>query len=225
MRLTVASYNIHSCRGGDGSYDPERTLSVIRELNADIIALQEVDSREHRGLELLRCFGAELGLEPIAGPTLLRHTGHYGNGLLTRYPAKDIDRIDLSFPNREPRGALDVDLDCGGTTLQVVATHLGLWPAERREQVRRVMGRCRQSHCALVGDLNEWMLWGRPLRWLKRIFGPTPHIPTFPARFPVFALDRIWVHPRQAMRMICVHRTPAARLASDHLPIKAVLEL
>jgi endonuclease/exonuclease/phosphatase family metal-dependent hydrolase len=225
MRVVVASYNIHSCVGQDGRYDPERVLTVIRELNADIVALQEVDSREHRGLELLRCFGAELGLEPIAGPTLLRDTGHYGNGILTRYAAKDVRRIDLSFPKREPRGALDVDLECAGHLLQVVATHLGLRPSERRAQVRRVMDRCRTKYCILMGDLNEWFLWGRPLRWLKSIFGPTPHLQTFPARFPVFALDRIWMHPRSAMRSIEVHRTKSARLASDHLPIKAVIEL
>ena len=224
MRITLASYNIHSCRGIDGKYDPERVLAVLHELQADVIALQEVDSREHRGLELLQCIGAELKLEPIAGPTLLKHTGHYGNGILTRFPAKDVRRIDLSFPEREPRGALDVELDCQGNSLQIIATHLGLRPSERREQVKSVMERCRTDYCALLGDLNEWFLWGRPLRWLKHIFGPTPHLPTFPSRFPVFALDRIWMHPHSAMLSLQVHNTPLARKASDHLPIKAVIE-
>jgi len=84
MRLGLATYNIHSCIGGDGRYDPERILRVIRELDADIIALQEVDSREHRGLELMQWLAYETDLHAIPGPTLLRQTGKYGNALLHR---------------------------------------------------------------------------------------------------------------------------------------------
>ena len=225
MQLTLATYNIHSCVGSDRKYDPDRIVSVLRELKADVIALQEVDSKEHRGLELLKCFAGEMGFHAIAGPTLLRHTGHYGNGLLTRYPSTEIRRLDLSQPRCEPRGALDVELDCNGVNFQVVATHLGLRPRERRRQVRHLLDLCRSSHCALMGDLNEWLLWGRPLRWLNRIFGPTPHLPTFPSRFPVLALDRIWMHPAETMVSLRVHRTALSRLASDHLPIKAVIHL
>jgi endonuclease/exonuclease/phosphatase family metal-dependent hydrolase len=72
--------------------------------------------------------------------------------------------------------------------------------------------------------LNEWFLWGRPLRWLRKIFGKTPARPTFPAWFPIFALDRIWVHPVSALISLDVHKSPLARIASDHLPVKAVIE-
>jgi len=77
----------------------------------------------------------------------------------------------------------------------------------------------------LLGDLNEWFLWGRPLRWLHRHFEQTPAPATFPAGFPVLALDRIWVRPRHLLRRLTVHASPLARQASDHLPVVAQLQM
>jgi len=74
----------------------------------------------------------------------------------------------------------------------------------------------------LMGDLNEWYLWGRPLRWLHSHFREMPSAPrTFPAHRPVFALDRIWVSPAGSLRKLVRHATPLARSASDHLPLIA----
>ncbi|WP_447980060.1 endonuclease/exonuclease/phosphatase family protein [Candidatus Nitrospira bockiana] len=224
MRLTLATYNIHQCQGMDGRYDPDRVLGVLRELDADVIALQEVNSREHRGLELLKWFAAETKLQPIAGPTLIKDPEHYGNALLTRCPAREIRRVDLSLPGREPRGALDIDLQCDTEILQLIATHLGLNPAERRMQVQRLLARFGTKHCVLMGDLNEWFLWGRPLRWIKAIFGHSPSPASFPSSFPIFALDRIWIRPPGTLVRLKVHRSGLARRASDHLPVTAVIE-
>jgi endonuclease/exonuclease/phosphatase family metal-dependent hydrolase len=105
-----------------------------------------------------------------------------------------------------------------------VATHLGLRPGERRRQVRQLLALCESTTAAisvLLGDLNEWLLWGRPLRWLRRYFAAIPQPRTYPARFPLFALDRIRVHPRSALTAIAVYNSPAARVASDHLPLMA----
>lgn len=225
MRLGLATYNIHSCIGGDGRYDPGRILDVLKELDADIIALQEVDSRAHQGLELMEWLAQGTGMHAIAGPTLLRQTGKYGNALLLRCEALRVRLIDLTVLPREPRGAIDVDVNCDGHILQLIATHLGLRPAERREQVQRVLEGFGTKHCVLMGDLNEWFLWGRPLRWIQAIFGSARHLATFPAKFPLFALDRIWVRPPGTVVQLLVHKTPLARQASDHLPLKAIVEL
>lgn len=224
MRLIFATYNIHGAIGRDGVFDPDRIAEVLREMNADVLALQEVDSRDHRGLEVLACLAAEAGLTPIAGPTLLRHARDYGNALLTRLKISDVRRVDLSYPGHEPRGALDVNLEADGIGLQVIATHLGLKPAERRSQIQQLLDRFSTKHCVLMGDLNEWFLWGRPLRWLQAIFGRTPAPPTFPAAFPLFALDRIWVRPSHALLRLEVHCSAVARKASDHLPLRAIIE-
>jgi endonuclease/exonuclease/phosphatase family metal-dependent hydrolase len=177
---------------------------------------------------MLNYLKQETQFKAIAGPTLLRNGADYGNGLLTRFRVISVQRIDLCVDRCEPRGALDVELDCSGTPMRVLATHLGLRPGERREQIQRllrVLEGDRPLPTILTGDINEWFLWGRPLRWLHKHFEQTPARATFPARCPVLALDRIWVKPRTLLRNIAVHSTPLARIASDHLPLKAELDL
>jgi endonuclease/exonuclease/phosphatase family metal-dependent hydrolase len=226
--LTIATYNVHRCIGRDHRFDPERTLSVIRDLDSDVLALQELHWRPDDALHLLNDFAAQLGYAAVAGPTLLDHTGHYGNALLTRLPIGFVNCMDLTVAGLEPRGALDVRLDSSRGALRVVATHLGLRPSERRAQIQQLLACIEPDKTAatiLMGDLNEWFLWGRPLRWLRTFFKATPAPPTFPSFFPVFALDRIWIRPRHCLRELIVDSNRLARLASDHLPIRATIEL
>jgi endonuclease/exonuclease/phosphatase family metal-dependent hydrolase len=229
MAITLATYNIHACIGADGRFDPERTVGVLLEIGADLVALQEVERHVVDGRDLLDYLAAAVGMKAFAGPTLLRGTRGYGNALLTSLPLHALDRIDLSLPRREPRGAMNVRLAWGDRRLQVVATHLGLRPGERRQQVRRLLPLFEAEHAdvaVLLGDLNEWLLWGRPLRWLRRHFaGNLRPPPTYPSRLPLFALDRIWVRPHRALIRLEAHRSRLARLASDHLPLKGVLSL
>jgi endonuclease/exonuclease/phosphatase family metal-dependent hydrolase len=227
MPIVVATYNIHRCIGRNGAFDPERTLAVLRELDADVVALQELQWRPGDAIHLLEEFAQRLGYTALAGPTLLRADGHYGNAVLTRLPVRDSVRIDLSVPAREPRGALNALLETSTGPLRLIATHLGLRPYERRMQMRNLLAldRGQASATVLLGDLNEWFLWGRPLRWLRARFGHTPSPPSFPARWPLLALDRIWVEPRSSLRQLRAHASPLARTASDHLPLRAVLEL
>jgi endonuclease/exonuclease/phosphatase family metal-dependent hydrolase len=226
-RLRIASYNVHRAIGRDRRTNPDRILAVMREVDADVFALQEVEAHDD-GADMLDWLGRKTGFHAIAGTTLKRHDGHFGNGLLTRCPVKDKRLCDLSWRGREPRGAIAADLDCGGMPLRVVATHLGLRPAERRDQVTQLLQLFKDrphERSVLLGDLNEWFLWGRPLRRLHRHFRETPPMATFPSRLPVLALDRIWTHPHSMLRRLEVHKTNLARRASDHLPLVATLEL
>jgi endonuclease/exonuclease/phosphatase family metal-dependent hydrolase len=227
LRLKLASWNLHRCVGSDGVMSAQRCAAVLREIDADMVALQEVESRPGHALDVLAGLARETRCEAVAGMTLSREDTHYGNALLTRLAASAVRRHDLSVPGREPRAALDVDFDLQGVSAQLIVTHLGLRPAERRQQVERLTDSFRKHQRDLVmlaGDLNEWFLWGRPLRRLHRIFPQTPHRRTWPARAPVFALDRIWVHPFTAMCRLYVYRSAAARIASDHLPLVAEIE-
>lgn len=217
----VATYNIHSSVGRDRRCDPVRIAAVIQELDADVVALQEVQSC-HGALDVLAFFAEQTGMTPVAGPTMLRGDGSYGNALLTRRSPADVQRLDLSVRGREPRGALDVVVPLGAQPLRVIATHLGLRPAERRWQIEQLLAQLESERpypTVLVGDLNEWFLWGRPLRRLHAHFGDTPAPATYPAGWPVFALDRIWVKPLDRLLGIAVHNSPLARQASDHLPL------
>jgi endonuclease/exonuclease/phosphatase family metal-dependent hydrolase len=229
-RLVVASYNIHGCVGSDGKRDVARVAGVIESLKADVIALQEVDWQSPgKGKPPQKDVLSRLAdMHVIAAPTFAREHGHYGNALLTRLPVLAERRLDLTCPGREPRGALDVDLDAGSVRLRVVATHLGLLPGERRQQVKRILETVAADEDAitvLLGDINEWLMLGRPVRWLHARFGHCRSRATFPARFPLLALDRIWVHPSSAIVHFDAHDTRGARVASDHLPVRAVLHL
>jgi endonuclease/exonuclease/phosphatase family metal-dependent hydrolase len=226
--IEIVSYNVHRAIGRDRRFSPQRILDVLAEIDADVIALQEVEAHDS-GADMLAWLGEQTGFAAIAGTTLLRHDGHYGNGLLTRLPIRDKTLCDLSWRGREPRGAIAADLDVDGAEpLRIVATHLGLRPAERRDQVTRLIKLFTdvpRERAVLLGDLNEWFLWGRPLRRLHRYFKQTPHVATFPSFLPVLALDRVWTHPRSLLTRLRVHSSPLARVASDHLPLVATIEV
>lgn len=227
-RLVVASYNVHRCVGADGRHDPERTARVIRELDADVVALQEVDARYHLedGLDQFEMLARLTGYEAVPGPTLESHRGQYGNALLSRIPIERVRKLDLSFRRREPRGALDVELGWAGRGLRVIATHLGLARAERQHQVARLRSVLPEGNHPLVllGDLNEWRPASRGLGPLVRYFGHGRRVRTFPARLPVVPLDHVFVQPQELVRDLRAHRSPLARRASDHLPVVAELE-
>lgn len=228
MRLRIASFNIHACIGADGRFDPARTAAVIREIDADVLALQEVEHHLIDNEDLLDYLARTTGYQAVAGPTLMRETRHYGNALLTRLPVINSQSRDISITPHEPRAVIEAQLAAGDKTLTVMATHLGLWPAERRMQVRQILSLLEQQSAEvtlLLGDLNEWFLWGRPLRWLHKYFRRSRHIRTFPAYFPIFSLDRIWVAPEQFLIDLQSHRSQLSRQASDHLPLIATIQL
>ena len=222
--LRLATWNIHMGIGLDGQRDLTRIAAVIGEMAPDLIGLQEVDNHiethgdDHERLQQLTAMAV------VAGPTMQRTTGDYGNALLTRLPVLDVERYDISVRQREPRGLLIAHLDWHGEPLQVAVAHLGLSPGERRHQVRRLID-ClsaeERTPLILMGDFNEWLFVGRPLRWLHRHFGRVRSPRTFPTRWPLFRLDHILVSPPERLRSYRVHNSPLARIASDHLPLVA----
>ncbi len=226
--LKVASYNVHRCIGVDRRYDPDRTAAVLRTLKADLIGLQEVDSRvpAGAGMDQLDYLATMLKAKAIAGPCIKEENGHYGNALLTKLPVVEFRLIDLSVPGREPRGALDVDVNVSGRTLRVIVTHLGCRAFERRSQIKRLLaylGKGRKRPTIIMGDFNEWSPLSRGIRMINSHLGLTSARPSFPSRLPVFSLDRIWVLEGTRTPDFQVNKTPLTRAASDHLPITATI--
>lgn len=229
--LCVASYNIHRCVGSDFRRDVSRVADVIRELRCDAVGLQEVESSPGDGddSKQLEYLARATGMTGLAGLTILRHEREFGNALLTRHPVLDVRHHEMAFLRREPRSALDVDLDVHGRSVRVIVTHLGLRPAERRYQVQQML--CLLRHDTIerttivLGDINEWLPTGRPLRWLHEVLGKPPAQRSFPGWMPVLALDRVWVRPRKALLSLRAHRSRLARRASDHLPVQAIVDV
>ena len=230
-RLSIASYNIHSSVGMDRRRSPARIAQVLQELDCDIYALQEVDNQpgEHEESMQLEYLARQLGMQAIPGLRIVRHTGEYGNAVLTRLPVLSTRRHDLSCRRWEPRGAIDVQVEVNGAPLRVIATHLGLSRSERRDQWRQLMKAVAEAPAdaptLLLGDMNEWFRPAATLREAHRIFGAAPSPAAFPSFAPCLALTRIWLRPRRALLSLQVHRSELARKASDHLPVKAVVDL
>ena len=226
--FAVVSYNIHQCVGLDGRRDVARVARVLGGLNAQLIGLQEVGTDINAGRKSgqMEYLARATGLQAIAGPTIEQQAGPFGNVLLTSWRVLDSRLLDLSVPGCEPRGAIDADLMIESRPVRVIVTHLGLRAAERRYQVRRILEALSKGQTRFVivlGDINEWILRSRPLRWLYARFGTPPAPRTFPSWLPLFALDRIWVLPRPILLGVQAYTTPLTRMASDHLPVKGLI--
>lgn len=223
--LRVVTWNVHGCVGTDGRRDVARVADVIRGFDADLVGLQEVDSRRSPGqlAELAR----RTGTTAVAGPTLRTRKGTYGNALLTRYPHATVEHVDISVPLVEPRGALAVEVALDGRAVRVLVTHFGLSGRERRAQATAIAMWVRDAGGAavlLLGDFNEWRPRATTLRRLDALLGEAPRPRTFPSRLPVLALDRIWVCPREALIDQTTPRIGDAARASDHLPVLARID-
>lgn len=219
--LRVATYNVHSCVGGDRQYDPRRILRILQEINADVLALQEVGGYLMEGEGQLKFFERELGMRAVSGPNLVRQEVQFGNAVLVKGRIRDAHLINLSVLAFEPRGAIDCVLETRIGDLRVIATHLGLFRRERRRQIEWIADMLSEKHIPLTVILGDFNIFGRERAVLKRVGSPfpPPKLPSFPARRPLMSLDRLWTIPNERLIGSKVHRTPLSRLASDHLPV------
>jgi endonuclease/exonuclease/phosphatase family metal-dependent hydrolase len=235
-RFRVATYNIHKCRGVDRKSSPERIIAVIKELDADILCLQEVVDAPHGSRtfdqageiarafpEYTSCFGTNRALRG----------GNYGNMMLTRFPLRHWQNYDLTHRKREERGVLQADIEIGsGRTLHVFNVHLGTSYIERRSQAARllsaeVLGHPELIHSRLVvGDFNEWTrgLTTKLLKQSFQTFQPQHGLQfprTFPGMLPLLSLDYYYYEAPLEIEEARLVRTRRALVASDHLPLIA----
>ncbi len=229
MKLRLASYNVHKCVGMDRRRKPDRIVEVLNSLQADIVALQEVDHRlapRPAALppRLLRN-ETDFGLLPFApnGPSL----GWHGQTILVRN-GLDVTQIrKIILPGLEPRGAILAELDIDGMPLRVVGVHLGLIRRFRRMQlaaIRAALSRRADMPTAILGDFNDWSAAGG-----AEMLGPNYRLHTpgrsFPSPQPLGSLDRVAVSEGMHLRDAGVFNGAPARFASDHLPIWADIEV
>jgi len=227
--IRVASYNIRKAIGTDRRRRPERTLEVLREIDADVIALQEADRR----------FGARIGVIPrhmleehsdyVHVPFDIRadSLGWHGNAILVRKSAEILHREVIHLPSLEPRGAVMADIRVHGEAIRVVGMHLDLSGLWRRRQAHALLHHLdaveSRLPTVLMGDLNEWSRHNGCLRDFGRHFAFAECGKSFHVRRPIVALDRIMVSERLSVAEAGVHHSATARKASDHLPVWAQL--
>lgn len=237
-RIRFLTYNVHSCFGTDRKLDPARIAAVINECRPDIIALQEVDVGRVRsgGIDQAHMIAAHLQMEAQFHPALHLKDEKYGDAVLTALPMRMVKAAALPSVG-EPRGALWVEVALADVNLQIVVTHLGLRGSERMHQATTLLGPGwlggidrRETPLILAGDLNAtarsaaYRLVARQLRDAQLQTGARPR-PTFPSRLPLLRIDHVFVGEKIDVTHCEVHNTALARVASDHLPLVAELEI
>jgi endonuclease/exonuclease/phosphatase family metal-dependent hydrolase len=238
---TVMTYNLHGCVGTDNRYDPERSLAVIQEVRPAVLGLQEV--RRNRTKDFIQLVQRNMPDHHVLFLKTLTDTGgEYGNALVSRYPVLDHIDISLDSPGAvsaalqpddgrqtgrtaETRRAIFARLDVEGTPLWVIVTHLGVERWARRKHAQKLVSSIHgnmdleSEPAVLMGDINEWR-WPNPfLRLLDRTFSRHNVRRTFPSRFPLLPLDRVWMTRHLQRKDTWAHRSRLSRRASDHLPL------
>ena len=223
--IRVATYNIHAAIGADRRRDLERIAAVIEEIGPDVIGLQEVESRASRGgSDQAMRLAAMLGMACVEGPMMLEGPGWYGNAILSRLPVLAEQRLRFPAHSGEPRGAVGVLVeDPQGGRWRLINTHLDLWSRSRLRQVQSLARLLENAGepWILLGDLNEWRPRAPALASLRRLGHVPPAPPSYPSRWPVFALDRMVVRRCRLEGPLRPHVSTLSRRASDHLPVVA----
>ncbi len=228
--LRVATYNIHRCRGLDGRTRPARIAAVLRTIEADVIALQEVIGAGPHGRGHAEELGALLGMGWVMAPARQMRGHQFGNAVLSRFPITQHLEHDLSWKTCEPRRMQRVDIAAEGCTLHVYNVHLGTAILERRHQAQRLATIVSDRHVngpkLVLGDFNEWMrgfatvLLSEKLRSVD-LRNHLRRRRTYPGVFPILHLDHIYYEGRVEILGVELPRTRLSLVASDHLPLVA----
>jgi endonuclease/exonuclease/phosphatase family metal-dependent hydrolase len=229
--VRVATYNVHRWQGINGRSRPDvaRAGFVISELDADVIALQEVlRPFDAEGDDPLGLLCDELDLHLAFAVTRRHRRGQLGNAILSRFPITAISVIDISHSRIERRGALAAQVGHSGAGLGIVATHLSLVDRTRRRQVQTLLEHqlMNSGPAVLMGDMNSWRKCkgSKELDDSLNLHDNVNWPASFPSARPMLALDRIYARGAAVVE-VRQHDSPAARKASDHLPVVAEVAL
>ena len=229
-RLRIATYNVHRCRGLDGRTRPERIARVLRAIDADVVALQEVVGAGPRGGGHAEELGAALGMGWVMAPARQWRGHQVGNAVLSRFPITQHIEHDLSWKTCEPRRVQRVDVGLDGCTLHVYNVHFGTAILERTHQAERLAAIVSDRHVVgpkrVLGDFNEWMRGKATLILTEKLNSVdlTNYLRrrrTYPGVFPILHLDHIYYDGPVDIVGVELARTRLSLVASDHLPLVA----
>ena len=234
------TYTVHSCIGMDGKSSVSRIARVVGAYTPDIVALQELDVDRPRTGEVDQAHSIAriLEMEYHFHPAFTLAQEQYGNAVLSRYPLRLVHSACLPGRNgTEPRGAIWCAVDWNGVNIQIIATHLGLRPGERRVQVEALLADEWLGHTAcrgpviVCGDLNAGprsyvcRQLARTVRDAQRELAQHRPVSTWFGRYPLKRIDHIFVSSAFSVMEVTVPRRRLTHVASDHLPVIADLSL
>lgn len=212
---------------------------MIASMSVDAVALQELDLGRSRsaGVDQAQLIAAELGWDRLFHPAMRYADEQYGNAILSRHPLALLEAVQLpgegSWYCREKRVAIWAAIETELGRVHVINTHFGLGRTDRLLQAQALGGKLaaasKDEPLLLLGDFNSRTasrsinLLRTHLRSVRALLPAAGLCRTFPTRFPVVAVDHIFVNEVLRPEALRVHRTPLARLASDHYPLVAEL--
>jgi endonuclease/exonuclease/phosphatase family metal-dependent hydrolase len=220
--VRIMTWNIHGAVGRNPRFDVGRVVELIRRADPDIVALQEVDSRRYAdGADTFALLQQMLGEHGIGAKSITGEDGDYGQMLISRWPIATAEVHDISYPEREPRRAIEAEIDTPAGALRVVAAHLGLSTHERRGQAKKLLEIAGPGRMTTVvtGDFNDWFWVGSVRSVLAREFPGRTRYRTFPSWCPLLRLDRIYCRPAEAL--VASRIDGLARHLSDHIAVIA----
>ena len=225
--LKVATYNIRKCIGTDRRRDPERVLAVLREIDADVVALQEADRRFGLRISAIphHMFLENSDYVPVDFGGRTHGIGWHGNAILVRRGIEVRHAQPLIIPTLEPRGAVVAELRIKGSALRILGAHLDLSGLWRRRQIRAILAHLdaapHHMPTVIMGDFNQWSDRGALSEFAFHHHRLVKTPPSFHSRKPVARLDRIIVSHDIVVDAADAHNSALAKLASDHLPLWA----
>ncbi|MDH3584393.1 MAG: endonuclease/exonuclease/phosphatase family protein [Phycisphaerae bacterium] len=232
--LRVLTYNIHHGQGTDGRFDLPRLAAVIRALQPDLVALQEVDRKTRRagGVDQAAELGRLTGMHARFGKAMDYSGGGYGEAILSRFKVLEARTIPLPADRGfEPRAALAVRVQPPGLpALWFAGTHLDHTADDRQRLMQvdalvKALVRELPEATILAGDLNA-DADSRPIGRLRAHFRDAADSrpqPTWPADQPRTRIDWVLLRPLGAWRVVEA-RVIEETVASDHRPLLVELE-
>jgi len=237
QQLRVATYNVHGCVGVDGQRSESRIAEVIASMSADVVGLQELDLGRARSahVDQAATIARQLGWKYHFHPAMRSGDEQYGNAIVSRFPIAL--KCATGMPGappwycREQRSAIWIQAETDLGPVHIINSHFGLGYTERSLQAKLLIGSAwlgsvpADEPAILLGDFNSvrtsraYRLISTHLRDVRTLVRLPGAFRTFPTRLPTLAVDHIFVNSALCPTHLKVHRTPLARLASDHFPL------
>jgi endonuclease/exonuclease/phosphatase family metal-dependent hydrolase len=216
---------------------------AVRSVSADVVFLQEVHGEHQNHAQRVKDWPTTSQYEFLAdsmwgdfayGRNAVYPHGHHGNALLSKYPISYHENLDISIHGTEERGLLHCVLDVPHHGhVHAICVHLGLRENHRLQQLKllaELLARLPEGEPVIVaGDFNDWRqradaaLEGTGMHevFVKHFGVPAK---SFPARWPLLRLDRIYVRNATSNRPKVLSNRPWSHL-SDHAPLAVELTL